>query len=196
MPSGVHFDVHLVSKYIYGELERILGMEDEVLGDMLINMLFTLPTPAIKSSGYRGKEEKERAKGIQVNKNVDPKEIQLMLNDFIGTQMAYTFMESLWEKLIDGTFIFKESECKKEIKDEKRWSKSTMTSDFRHSDPLSPHSDHARERVNDHHSRQRHSRDNRQRYFDGRSGRERSRSPPLPHQYQRFSPRRSRKQCH
>ena len=211
LPSETHFDVDLLSKYIYEELERILGIADEVLGDMLINMLFTLPTPKPKLNHYNNKEE-EVSSGIKPNKNIDPKEIQLMLNDFIGVEKAYTFMEQLWSKLTSEAFVFKEKELGNDTRTGQETSKHTTTNDgFRHSDPLSPSSDVARRMSNDNYLRR--GQRGRPRYFDaGQSrGYRRSRSPPprrerrsqnryhdrspevQPYEYQRFSPRRQRR---
>lgn len=199
------FDVDFVAKYVYEELERILGIADEVLGDMLINMLFTLPTPKLKLSRYANREEEVVASGIKPNKNIDPKEIQLMLNDFIGVQQAYTFMEQLWSKLTSDIFVFKERDTRREQATEKH---TETDGGFRHSDPLSPSSNGARRMFNDDSSRQRQH--FRSRYFDSGYSRAHRRSPQPrrerrpahqhhdrspkvhPHAYQRFSPRRQR----
>ena len=153
-PLGVQFDIESVSKYVYEELEKVLGMEDEVLGDMLINMLFTQPTTKPKPNHYGGKEV--AVTGVQLDKNVDPKEVQLFLNDFLGMQRAYTFMEELWSKLIGDVFVFKEREQSRGGRDDKAKDRHATSNDFRHSAPLSPNSDHARRTSNNYHSRRRY----------------------------------------
>lgn len=146
-----------VSRWISNEIARILDIEDEVLSEMIVNMLFV--------------------EGPKASKAVDPRELQLTLGGFVGKRAAYTFMNSLWTLLVDGKTFARTSlnDSKEKRRPVEREAAKDDQRSVQPSEPLSPTS--SREKHEQRHHREHRYSDRRhpQRYQDRR--RSRSRGP-------------------